>query len=91
MNAVCGVGSAIAFDFFPQHFMRGQDFWWMPAAMNILDWIGEPFRFGLETANGERDAIAQLLTNTAFKLTNLQMMGTSNRSAGFCGLALVTK
>ncbi|MEO0646816.1 MAG: SAM-dependent methyltransferase [Cyanobacteria bacterium J06650_10] len=91
MDAVCGRGSAIAFDFFPKHFLQGQDFWWMPAAMNVLDWIGEPFRFGPDTAIGNEAAIAQLLTGTGFKLSKLQMMGTYGHSAGFCGLALVTK
>lgn len=91
MDKVCAAGSAIAFDFFPQHFLQGQDFWWMPTATNVLNLIGEPFRFGLQTESGNEAAIAQLLTGTSFQLSKLQMMGTRNQSDGFCGLALLAK
>lgn len=91
MGEVCGEGSAIAFDFFPQHFLAGQDFPWMPVAMTVLDWIKEPFRFGVDIQGGEQAAIAQLLNGTDFQLSQLQMMGAAGTSAGFCGLVVAQK
>ena len=106
MGEVCSVGSAIACDFFPLHLLKGQApegqaFWWMPLATNVLDWIGEPFRFGVDTQTGNREAIAQLLSHSAFQLRELQMMGTgkpssieplsrssSRQGSGFCGLVI---
>ncbi|MGC1527135.1 MAG: SAM-dependent methyltransferase [Phormidesmis sp.] len=75
IGEICGVGSAIAFDFFPQHFYEGRDFWWIPFAINALDWIGEPFRFGADTDRGNQVAIDQLLAGTGFQLSKLQMAG----------------
>jgi len=90
MAAVSGGGSAIAFDFFPHRFIAGEDDWWMPLATGVLDWIGEPFLFGVDTKGGNEAGLQQLLSGTGFSLSKLQMMGAQRRDA-FCGLALATK
>lgn len=91
MAQVSGEGSAIAFDFFPQHFITGESAWWMPAATGLLDWIGEPFLFGVDMKNGNEAGVRQLLAGTGFELSELQMMGTRGGGAGFCGLAIATR
>lgn len=91
MAQASGEGSVIAFDFFPQHFITGESAWWMPAATGLLDWIGEPFLFGVDTKNGNEAGVRQLLAGTGFELSKLQMMGTRGREAEFCGLAIATK
>ncbi len=91
ISEVCGAGSAIAFDFFPQHFFEGRDFWWLPFAITVFDWIGEPFRFGVDTNVGNQAAIAQLLAGTGFQLSKLQMVGTASSSSGFYGLVVAAK
>jgi len=89
MAAVSEGGSAIAFDFFPRSFISGENDWWMPLATGLLSWMGEPFLFGVDTSGGSEAGIQQVLSETGFSLSELQMMG-SQRRAEFCGLALAT-
>ncbi len=91
IGEICGAGSAIAFDFFPQHFYEGRDFWWIPFAVTALDLIGEPFHFGVDTDKGNQAALDQLLAGTGFQLSKLQMAGEIGPSSGFYGLAIAAK
>ncbi|MEO0767948.1 MAG: SAM-dependent methyltransferase [Cyanobacteria bacterium J06649_4] len=93
MAAVSEKGSAIAFDFFPQHFFEGRDFWWMPSVLPIFAGIGEPFKFGMDTTEGNELAVCKLLQDTGFVLDELQMVGagSTQQESGFYGLAVVAK
>ncbi len=103
MAGVAGEGSAIAFDFFSKDFIQGEnEWWWIKPGLSILDWIKEPFHFGIASHEdsqtgihkGTEAVLGALLTRTGFQLHKCQLMGT-DKSAGrrtqpFGGLAIGT-
>ena len=79
-----GAGSAVAFDVFSSDFVSATDEWqWIRPAITLLDFIGEPFRFGIDIQDDV--SISQLLAGAGFQLNMIQTMRTPT-SGSFSGL-----
>ncbi len=81
MSESSSTGSAVAFDFFSKALVERES----PAtpATTILDWMGEPLQFGIGSDTSRRmnkeetrTAIEALLSETDFRLSELQVVNT---------------
>ncbi len=71
MAAASGEGSMVAFDFFSKALVREN-----AAAIGtaVLDLIGEPLRFGVDTHDDARLGLAAVMAGTGFSLSELRLV-----------------
>ncbi|MEL6902660.1 MAG: SAM-dependent methyltransferase [Cyanobacteria bacterium J06606_4] len=88
---IAAEGSSIAFDFFSKQLITGESSWWLKPGLQLLDWINEPFQFGIDTTKDSREELSKLLKGTGFQIDSLQLMGELNHRQAFGGLTVAKK
>ncbi|NJM98251.1 MAG: SAM-dependent methyltransferase [Phormidesmis sp. RL_2_1] len=91
MADICGEGSSLAFDFFSWRLITGSDAWWLYLGVSLLDWLGEPFQFGIDTDKGAESQLSRVLLSAGFQLSELQLMGTAQPTGPFGGLVIARR
>lgn len=83
--------SLVAFDFFSQQLITGEYDWWHKLGVQLLDWLNEPFQFGIDTTQDSQEKLSKLLEGTGFQVDTLQLMGHLKNQHAFGGLAIVKR